>query len=133
MSDPAWNYEAQYKTQWGTEPLPLVDIVLLHAVEGPSESLTAFIDTGSPFCLMPREFPRRLDIPPWRTETLATINNQGFTTRIYFPVLEFEGWDRQFKAIKFGVWQADFGLIGRNLLGRLELLLKGASQELKIR
>lgn len=133
MPDESWNYEERYRTLGDNEALPLVDVVLVHKGESLSESLTAFIDTGTPFCLMPRDFPRRLAMPYWRSETLVTATGQDFTTRIYFPVLEFKGWGQRFEAVKFGVWSADFGLIGRNLLGRFELLLKGTDQELKIR
>ncbi len=130
----AWKVTAPYKVRIETgESAPFVKVKIYHpGEEDLNVVLDGLVDSGASISLLPSELPRRLLLLPVREINIVDVHRGRRPSRMYYPSLKFEDWDREFEAVEFGIWGFDFALLGRKLLNELHIVLHGPERRMMI-
>lgn len=121
-----------YNTAHFDPPAP-VAVVIMRAHKGAArfENVTMLLDTGSDVSLVPKAFVDRLGVeyvPSYR-RILEGFNGTILQAPVVQVELVFEG---KFFRGRYPVIDQEVGILGRNVLNSLPLLLDGPNQNWRI-
>lgn len=92
----------------------------------------ALVDSGSEMTVLPLEMVRTLNIPRVGSVLVAGVDQETRGVPVYAASLALRG--VLSPAIhRVVAWEKDYGLLGRDLLNKLVLLLHGPERRLEVR
>lgn len=109
-------------------PAPVLPVRLATPGEEPSYSLFALVDSGADTTVIPLEVATRLRLPRVGEIAVRGVGGAKLHASIYVAMVEVAGFRGPVEAIGLG----QEGLIGRDLLNRWVVTLRGPQQAMEV-
>lgn len=109
-------------------PAPVLPVRLATPDEEPSYSLIALVDSGADTTVIPLEVATRLRLPRVGEVAVRGVGGARQRATIYMVMVEVAGFRGPVEAIGLG----QEGLIGRDLLNRWVVTLRGPQQVMEV-
>lgn len=106
-------------------PAPIANVILrnIETLESVS-NVPMLLDTGSDITLLPKSFCEEIGVAISETEFLELEGFNNSTSLAYYVRLEFIFLNKMFRG-KFLVYDADEGIIGRDVLNEFSIVFDG--------
>lgn len=109
-------------------PAPVLPVRLAPPGEEPSYSLIALVDTGADTTVIPQEVATRLRLPRVGEIGVRGVGGVRQRATVYVVMVEVAGFRAPVEAIALG----QEGLIGRDVLNRWVVTLRGPQQVMEV-
>lgn len=109
-------------------PAPVLPLLVGRPGGAPSVSLMALVDTGADITVIPQTVARRLRLPAIGSLLVRGVGGTARPTPVYSAVVELVGVREVIEVLALG----EEPLVGRDLLNRWTLVLRGPQRELEV-
>ena len=116
---------SKYNTEHFDPPAPVAYVTIRNPATGVSlHDILMLIDTGADATALPRIQVDSLGVEADMSKTYEVVGFDGQSSKLSMAVLELEFLNRKFNG-QFLLVDQPFGILGRNILNNLSLMLDG--------